>query len=210
MASINTILIANPKGGAGKSTLSTNLATYFAWKGEDVVLGDIDKQQSSQHWLSLRPSQFPKIGHWEIEGDDLSKPPKSATVAVLDTPAGLNGKRLEGVLKLTDRILVPVQPSSFDMWASEDFFARLAEEKRVRKGRVEVGVVGMRVKAGTRAANQLVEFLAKFDLPVLTCLRDTQYYVQTLPRGLGMFDLPAPRVAKDRAQWQPVVDWLQQ
>ncbi|MBV8467434.1 MAG: ParA family protein [Burkholderiales bacterium] len=207
---MQTILIANPKGGAGKSTLTTNLATYFAWEGKRVVIGDIDRQQSAQHWLGLRSDNFPPIAHWEIEGDDLSKPPKDSQIAVLDTPAGLHGKRLEGVLKLTDRILVPVQPSSFDMWASEDFFARLAEEKRVRKGRVEVGVVGMRVKAGTRAANQLVEFLARFDLPVLTCLRDTQYYLQTLPRGLGLFDLPAPRVAKDREQWQPIVDWLAQ
>jgi chromosome partitioning protein len=205
---MQTILIANPKGGAGKSTLTTNLATHFAWDGKRVVIGDIDRQQSAHHWLSLRSDNFPAIGHWDIEGDDLSKPPKGAEAAVLDTPAGLHGKRLEGVLKLVDRILVPVQPSSFDMWASEDFFARLAEEKRVRKGRVEVGVVGMRVKAGTRAANQLVEFLAKFDLPVLTCLRDTQYYLQTLPRGLGLFDLPAPRMAKDREQWQPIIDWL--
>jgi chromosome partitioning protein len=205
---MQTILIANPKGGVGKSTLATNLSTHFAWEGKRVVIGDIDRQQSSHYWLGLRSSNFPPIGYWDIESDDLSKPPKDVDIAVLDTPAGLSGKRLEGVLKLTDRILVPVQPSSFDMWASEAFFARLAEEKRVRKGRIEVGVVGMRVKAGTRTAEQLVKFLEQFDLPVLTCLRDTQYYVQTLPRGLGLFDLPAPRVAKDRLQWQPIMDWL--
>lgn len=207
---MQTILIANPKGGAGKSTLATNLASHFAWQGRRVVLGDIDRQQSARHWLSLRSDRFPPIGLWEIEGDDLSKPPKGCEVAVLDTPAGLHGKRLEAVLKLTDRILVPVQPSSFDMWASEAFFARLAEEKKVRRGKVAIGVVGMRVKAGTRAAEQLAAFLDRFELPVLTCLRDTQYYLQTLPRGLGLYDLPAPRVARDRAQWQPILDWLAQ
>lgn len=202
------ILIANPKGGAGKSTLATNLATYFAWRGRKVVLGDIDRQRSAHHWLRLRSSAFPAIGQWDIEDDDLSKPPKGIEVAILDTAAGLHGKRLEATLKLTDRILVPVQPSSFDMWASEDFFARLASEKQVRKGKVEIGVVGMRVKTGTRAAEQLDGFLDQFNLPVLTCLRDTQYYLQTLPRGLGIFDLPAPRMAKDLAQWQPILDWL--
>ncbi|WP_374347289.1 AAA family ATPase [Chitinimonas sp.] len=203
-----TILIANPKGGAGKSTLATNLASHFAWQGKRVVLGDIDRQRSAHHWLRLRSPNFPAIGLWEVEDDDLSKPPKGSEVAILDTAAGLSGKRLEAVLKLTDRILVPVQPSSFDMWASQDFFARLASEKQVRKGKVEIGVVGMRVKTGTRAAEQLAEFLAQFDLPVLSCLRDTQYYLQTLPRGLGLFDLPAPRVAKDLAQWQAILDWL--
>jgi chromosome partitioning protein len=205
---MQTILIANPKGGAGKSTLATNLATHFAWQGKRVVLGDIDRQRSSHYWLSLRSPNFPAIGLWEVEDDDLSKPPKGTEVAILDTAAGLHGKRLEAVLRLTDRILVPVQPSSFDMWASQDFFARLASEKQVRKGKVEIGVVGMRVKSGTRAADQLVGFLDQFDLPVLSCLRDTQYYLQTLPRGLGLFDLPAPRVAKDLTQWQPILDWL--
>ena len=206
---MQTILIANPKGGAGKSTLATNLATYFAWQGRKVRLGDLDRQQSAGYWLSLRSASFPQIGHWDCSEDDLDKPPKGTEIAILDTPAGLRGKRLEAALKLSDRILVPVQPSSFDMWASQDFFARLAEEKQVRKGKVEIGVVGMRVKANTRTSQTLLDFLAQFELPVLSSLRDTQYYVQTLPRGLGLFDLPATRVPRDLEQWQPILDWLQ-
>lgn len=205
---MQTILIANPKGGAGKSTLATNLATYFAWQQKQVALGDLDRQQSSAYWLSLRSAHFPAIEHWPTKGDRMGKLPKDTDVAILDTPAGLAGKDLEATLKLSDRILVPVQPSSFDMWASADFFTRLAEEKRVRKGKVDIAVVGMRVKTGTRAAQQLTAFLAQFDLPVLSCLRDTQYYLQTLPRGLGVFDLPAPRVARDLEQWRPILDWL--
>ncbi|MDN3578511.1 ParA family protein [Chitinimonas viridis] len=206
---MHTLLIANPKGGAGKSTLATNLATYYAWRGKAVALGDLDRQQSSAHWLGLRSASFPAIARWEGDEDELTKPPRGTEVAILDTPAGLRGKRLEAALKCSDHILVPVQPSSFDMWASQDFFARLAEEKQVRKGKVKVGVVGMRVKTGTRASQQLVDFLAQFDLPVLSSLRDTQYYLQTLPRGLGLFDLPAPRVARDLEQWQPILDWLE-
>lgn len=206
---MQTILIANPKGGAGKSTLATNLASHFAWQGRAVVLGDLDRQQSAAYWLSLRSASFPRIHHWDASEDEgLAKPPKGSELAILDTPAGLRGKKLEAALKLSDHILVPVQPSSFDMWASRDFFARLAEEKQVRKGKVQVGVVGMRVKAHTRASQQLVDFLAEFELPVLGCLRDTQYYLQTLPRGLGLFDLPKPRVARDLEQWQPILDWL--
>jgi chromosome partitioning protein len=205
-----TLLVANPKGGVGKSTLATNLATYFAWQRRAVWLGDLDRQQSSRYWLGLRSANFPPISHWAVDGEVPAKPPREADVAILDTPAGLRGKSLEAALKLADAVLVPVQPSSFDMWVSEDFFARLGEEKQVRKGKVRIGVVGMRVKAGTRAAQQLDDFLRRFELPVLTCLRDTQYYLQTLPRGLGLFDLPAPRVARDREQWQPVIDWLAQ
>lgn len=207
---MQTILIANPKGGAGKSTLATALASYFAWKSRAVTLGDLDRQQSAHHWLRLRSANFPHISPWFVGDEDkITPPPPASDIAILDSPAGLRGKRLDAVLKFTDRILVPVQPSSFDMWASEDFFARLAEEKKVRKGKIEVGVIGMRVKPGTRAEKQLDEFLGRFDLPVLTCLRDTQYYVQTLARGLALFDLPAPRVARDLAQWQPVLDWLE-
>ncbi|PHV11785.1 ParA family protein [Chitinimonas sp. BJB300] len=207
---MQTILIANPKGGAGKSTLATNLATYFAWQGHKVVLGDTDRQQSTAYWLSLRSHNFPSIGTWDCSEELPTKPAKDCEKAIIDTPAGLRGKKLEVALKLSDHILVPVQPSSFDMWASQDFFARLAEEKRVRKGKVSVGVVGMRVKANTRASQQLIDFLAQFELPVLSCLRDTQYYLQTLPRGMGIFDLPVTRVARDLEQWQPILKWLEE
>jgi chromosome partitioning protein len=202
------VLVANPKGGAGKSTLSTSLCTWFAWNHRAVVLGDLDRQQSARYWLQQRPAAFPNIGLWEVDEDNLNPPPKFAEVAVLDSPAGLRGKRLDAALKMASHLLVPVQASSFDMWASRDFFAQLAEEKAVRKGRLQVGIVGSRVKAGTNAAKQLDTFLAEFDLPVVGNLRDTQYYIQTLPRGLGLFDLPASTVLKDRAQWQPITDWL--
>ncbi|WP_035057950.1 ParA family protein [Andreprevotia chitinilytica] len=202
------ILIANPKGGSGKSTLAAHIAGYWAWQGERVMLGDLDRQHSAKRWLALRPDRYPTITGWEVKDGEPAKPPKETTAAVLDSPAGLHGKRLEAALKVSNRILVPVQPAAFDMWASADFFRLLAEEKAVRKGQVEVAVVGMRVNPRTQAAKQLDAFLREFDLPVLTQIRDTQLYVQLQPRGLTLFDLPKPRFERDYAQWAPILNWL--
>ena len=206
---MQTILIANPKGGSGKSTLSTNLAGYFAWQGEQVMLGDLDRQQTSRHWLGLRPDNFPTICGWELKDRQPARPPKGTTVAVLDSPAGLHGKKLDQALKVSRRVLVPVRAGFFDMWASEDFFRQLAEEKAVRKGAVEIAVVGMCVNPRTRSAQELDEFLARFNLPVLTHLRETQLYVQLQPKGLTLFDLPRPRYERDYREWQPLLDWLE-
>ncbi len=205
---MQTILIANPKGGSGKSTLATNLAGYFAWQGEQVMLGDLDRQQTSRHWLRLRPDNFPTVTGWELKDREPARPPKGTTVAVLDSPAGLHGKKLDQALKVSSRILVPVRAGFFDMWASEDFFLQLAEEKAVRKGEVKIAVVGMCVNPRTRSAQELDEFLSRFNLPVLTHLRETQLYVQLQPKGLTLFDLPRPRNQRDYTEWQPIIDWL--
>lgn len=205
---MQSILIANPKGGSGKSTLASNLASYFAWQGEVVMLGDLDRQQSSQNWLRLRPDCYPKIQGWDLKEREPARPPKGTSVAVLDSPAGLHGKRLENALKVVDRILIPVRAGFFDMWASETFFAQLAAEKKVRKGEIKLAVVGMGVNTRTRSTQELSEFLSRFDLPVLTCLRETQLYVQLQPRGLGLFDLPRSRFERDYLEWQAIVDWV--
>ena len=205
---MQTILIANPKGGSGKSTLATNLAGYFAWQGERVMLGDIDRQQTARHWLGLRPETHPAIAGWELKDREPARPPKGTTVAVLDSPAGLHGRKLDQALKVVRRVLVPVRAGFFDMWASEDFFAQLAEEKAVRKGEVQIGVVGMCINPRTRSAQELADFLARFELPVLGHLRETQLYIQLQPKGLTLFDLPRPRFARDYTEWQPILDWL--
>ena len=145
---MKAFLVANPKGGSGKSTLATNLAGYFASKRHDVMLGDIDRQQSSREWLAIRPFELPSIDTWDIGHDNIARPPKGTTHVVLDTPAGLHGKMLERVLKLSTRVIVPVQPSMFDMLATRQFLSELLSEKAIRKGRADVAVVGM---AGRRA-----------------------------------------------------------
>ena len=206
---MKVLLVANPKGGSGKSTLATNLAAYFANQGREVMLGDIDRQQSSREWLAQRPFALPTIDTWEVGCDDVARPPKGTTHVVLDTPAGLHGKLLERVLKLSSRVIVPVQPSIFDMRATRSFLERLLDAKAVRKGKADVAVIGMRVDARTRAAAELEKFLAGFDLPVLAYLRDTQVYVQAAAAGMSIFDLPPSRAERDREQWQAIIDWAE-
>ena len=206
---MKAFLVANPKGGSGKSTLATNLAGYFAQRGRDVMLGDIDRQQSSREWLKLRPFELPTIDTWDIGPDNILRPPKGTSHVVLDTPAGLHGKMLDKVLKLSSRVIVPVQPSLFDMLATRQFLEALLEEKAVRKGKADVAVIGMRVDARTRVAGELERFFATFDLPVLAYLRDTQVYVQATAAGMTLFDLPPSRAERDVEQWQAIIDWVE-
>ena len=207
MNHMQSFLIANPKGGAGKSTLATNLAGWFALKGQRVMLGDIDRQQSAREWLRLRSPSLPHIASWDMQDDQPARPPKDTTHVVLDTPAGLHGKKLAQVLKLVQRVIVPLQPSLFDILATRAFLDELLEEKAVRRHEAFIAVVGMRVDARTRASHELERFLETQGLPVLTCLRDTQNYVQAAAHGLTIFDFPPSRAEKDWEQWQPIFEW---
>lgn len=200
------VVVANPKGGVGKSTLSTNVAGYFARQGHHVMLGDIDRQQSSGLWLKLRPPQARPIHTWEISHDLIARPPKEATHVVLDTPAGLHGWRFKDVLKLANKVIVPLQPSIFDIYATRAFLDELAETRRASK--LDVGIVGMRVDPRTIAADKLAEFVGGLGLPVLGYLRDTQNYIHLAARGLTLFDVAPGRVEKDLLQWEGICRWL--
>ena len=127
---------------------------------------------------------------------------------MLDTPAGLHGKSLTKVLRQVSHVIVPVQPSLFDILATARFLDELLEERAIRKEQAFIGVVGMRVDPRTRAASELERFLASHDLPVLTHLRDTQLYVQLAAHGMTLFDIAPARAAKDLEQWQPIIQWL--
>ena len=200
------VAVANPKGGVGKSTLATQIAGYFASRGHTVVLGDVDRQQSAQLWLQQRPAAARPIGLWDVNSDWIGKPPREATHAVLDTPAGLHGWRLKDVLRLADRIVVPLQPSVFDIFATRQFLDDLAEHRL--GGQAQVGIVGMRVDARTLAADKLHAFVDSLGLPVLGYLRDTQNYIHLAAHGLTLFDLSPGRVARDLEQWQGICAWL--
>jgi chromosome partitioning protein len=202
------IVVANPKGGVGKSTLSTNLAGYCASRGHAVLLGDIDRQQSSRAWLGIRPAAAAPITSWDVSEDYIARPPRGTTHVVLDTPAGLHGWRLNDVLKMADKVIVPLQPSIFDILATQDFLRQLAQELTVRQGKIAVGIVGMRVDARTRSAEQLQRFIEGLNLPVLSYLRNTQNYVQLAAHGLTLWDIAASRVQRDLDQWQPITAWM--
>ena len=200
------IVVANPKGGVGKSTVATNLAGALARAGHAVMLGDVDRQQSARQWLALRPAELPAIRSWDVARDDIVRPPKGTTHVVLDTPAGLHDKKLDAVLKIADRVLVPLQPSLFDIQASHAFLRELREHKRG----LAVAVVGNRVREHTISADQLRHFLDTLGVPVLAMLRDTQLYVQLAARGATLWDIAPSRAERDLAQWQPLLDWVAQ
>ncbi|BCB25333.1 cobyrinic acid a,c-diamide synthase [Sulfurimicrobium lacus] len=199
---MRSILVANPKGGSGKTTLATHLAGYLASLGRQVVLADLDRQQSAAGWLKRRPAQLPTIHSHQHK--QASKP----DWMVIDSPAGLHGDKLSAAVKLAELVIVPVQPSAFDMMATSDFLRVLREEKAVRKERSQVAMVGMRVDPRTKSAAELAEFLLAVEFPVLTYLRDAQLYVQCAHEGVSLFDLPPSRAARDAEQWQPILEWI--
>lgn len=200
------IVVANPKGGAGKSTLATNIAGCLAAAGHAVMLGDADRQQSARQWLALRPPSLPPIRGWDVAGDDIVRPPRGTTHVVLDTPAGLQGKRLDAVMRIADRMLIPLQPSLFDIQATHAFVQALRQHRRGAE--VELGLVGMRVREHTRANEQLLHYLSTLPVPVVGWLRDTQNYVQLAAHGLTLWDVAPSRVERDLEQWQPLVAWV--
>jgi chromosome partitioning protein len=203
---MKAILIANPKGGSGKTTLSTNIAGYLAARGQHVAMLDLDRQKSATLWLAQRSSELPVI--WPLQSEE-GKHAGAADWLVIDSPAALHGKNLEHALKLVHRVIVPIAPSLYDIQASYDFLHALSDLKAARKGRVQVGVVGMRMAPRTRAAVTLEQFLTQLDMPVLAYLREAQVYVNAAFEGKSIFDLPPYQAEHDVAQWATLLGWLE-
>ena len=200
------VVVANPKGGVGKSTVATNIAGYFASRGHAVMLGDADRQQSSRLWLRLRPPQARPIASWDLDEGRIAKPPRDTTHVVLDTPAGMHGKWMQDTLRCADKVVVPLSPGIFDIYATRAFLDELAQHREA--GRMQVGIVGTRVDGRTIAADKLQEFVRALGLPVLGLLRPTQNYVHLAARGLTLSDLASARVERDLEQWQGIHRWL--
>lgn len=200
------LAIANPKGGVGKSTLATNVAGYWASRGHDVLLGDVDAQQSARLWLDLRPDGARPIGHWAVQRDFIVRPSRSASHVVLDTPAALGGLRLRDVVRFADALLIPLQPGVFDLAAARAFIGELAE--LTKRSEVRLGLVGVRVRAHTLAEAELGAFAADTGLPLVTSLRPTQNYVRLAAAGLTVFDAAPSRVRRDLEQWHGLSQWL--
>lgn len=201
------IMVLNAKGGSGKSTIATNLASYYATKGHDVVLADLDRQQSSLAWLETRSPGRPPI-----RGVDAStkgaRLPRSADLAILDAPAAAHGGELGQLMRRADTFLVPVLPSPIDMRAAADFIAEMRQNKRIQSKQARFGVIANRVRGHTNIAHELDAFLRGLKVRVLTELRDNMNYVRAAERGIGIHELAPYATATDREQWQPIIRWL--
>ncbi|MDO8264689.1 MAG: ParA family protein [Gallionella sp.] len=203
---MRTILIANPKGGCGKTTLSVNIAGYLANCGNRVALLDMDRQQSAALWIETRPDNLPPIR--AMKYNKASDTPSDWLV--IDSSAGLSGSNLAySLIKQANRIIVPVVPSLFDLHASRDFLKDLLEERKVRNSPCQIGVVGMRIAPRTRAATVLEDFLDTLGLPILAYLRETQVYVNAAFEGKSLFDLPHHVAERELEQWEFLQDWLE-
>ena len=205
---MQTILVANPKGGSGKTTLATNVAGWLAGKRQQVALQDLDPQGSSGEWLARRPALFPRILAAPPSARSRDMKESGAQWLVVDTAAGLHGEDLRDALRRADVLLVPLTPSAFDMAATQHFLAAIHGYKAVRKGELAIGMVAMRVDARTLSAAELDEFLKAFDLPLVTHLRDTQVYVHCARDGASVFDLPRSRGEQDWDQWKSLTRWI--
>jgi chromosome partitioning protein len=205
---MQTILVANPKGGSGKTTVATNVAGWLAGKRQRVALADHDPQSSATEWLERRPQLFPAVRG--ITNDATKKTLKEADLqwVVVDTPAGLHGHDLREALNHADIMLVPLAPSAFDMAATEHFLGAIMQYKAVKKGGLAIGIIAMRVDPRTRSAAELDDFLGGFDFPLVAHLRDTQVYVHCARDGATVFDLPRSRAEQDWEQWRPLTRWI--
>ena len=210
---MSVIAVVNRKGGSGKSTLATHLAAHFANCGVPVMLGDVDRQQSTQSWLrsrSLRdlPRSAPIVG-WAVDPKRVLRPPAGVRHVVLDTPGGLRGFDLARVVAFADVILMPVCNSIFDRESAADCFNEMMALPRVASGRCKVAAIGMRLDARTRAAEVLETWARGLKLPFIGVLREAQAYVRCVEQGLTVFDLPDAQAQADVAQWKPIVAWLE-
>ncbi|MEE4639580.1 MAG: ParA family protein [Wenzhouxiangella sp.] len=202
---MRTIALINAKGGCGKTTIATSLASALAWEGHSVALADMDPQRSSADWLAHRPKTAPQITG--VVSANASPPPDTDTL-ILDTPAGLAGSELEQIIRRAQTVLVPVMPSPVDMRAAWRFLSHLQEIKAVRSGHTAVGLVANRVRPQTIIYRELTGFLDGFRVPVIGQLRDTMNYVKAFEKGLAVADLPPYLAWPDWEEWETVLAWV--
>ncbi len=206
------VAVINRKGGSGKSTLATHLAGHCANAGAAVILGDVDRQLSTQTWLRERKTrqlgQAKEIRGWAIDPKSFVRPPNGIEHVIVDTPGGLRGFDLARVVMYADAILIPVCNSIFDRESAAECLAELRALPRVATGRCKLAAVGMRLDARTKSAEVLRAWATSISVPFIAVLRESQTYVRCIEKGLSVFDLPAAQVQTDLAQWEPILEWL--
>ncbi len=211
------ILITNAKGGCGKTTLATGIASHYASRGRKVRLFDHDSQGSALQWYKRRDEHLPEIAvvdasrrpdNHMTRSWQLRVPPGTDTV-ILDTPAGISATELAGMLQENDFLIIPVLPSPIDIHASAYFIRDLLVIGKARKKQVHMAVVANRVRQNTLSYHALERFLFTLKIPFVTSLRDTQLYSRAFEQGIGILDLKESRARKDREQWAPLLRWLE-
>lgn len=202
------IMVMNAKGGCGKSTIATNIASYFATQGATVAIADYDPQRSSLDWVERRPDSRPQIVGVAAYGEGLRRVPRNADILVIDAPARTHNQELTNLVKNAETIVIPVLPSTIDMQAADRFIAELKAEAKIMRKDAKISVVANRVREYTLIFEELDEYLTAAKVPYLAALREAQNYVRAYTRGLGIFELPEYLAWPDWEQWEPLTAWL--
>ncbi len=206
---MRTIMLMNAKGGCGKTTLATNIATWYADEGAKVALADFDPQRSALDWLEAR-NQYTGIP--SIEAIDASResvsPARGTDYLIMDAPAAIHGREINSMLRRVQSLIIPVLPSPIDMRACGRFLEELLNSGRVSQKQTRIAIVANRVRENTIIYRELSEYLGHLRIPVLTHLRESQNYIRAAERGLGLFEMAPSMVWQDLEQWDPIFNWL--
>ena len=201
------IMIINPKGGSGKSTVACNLAGYYANWGMDVSLADMDSQKSSLAWLQSRPPESAFIrGISAANKHSLSA--HNNGYLILDTPAAINKDNISRIITMADTLIIPVLPSPMDIQAVSIFIYQLLLKHRITSEDMNIAVVANRVRSNTLAYRSLSQFINTLNIPFITTLRDSSVYLKTAEKGLSIFDLQTKAAHNIMEDWTPLIKWL--
>lgn len=203
---MKTILVVNPKGGCGKTTIATNLASYYALWGVAVALIDLDPQKSSLEWLSQRHATLNRIVGINGSYGKLAVA-KTVQRVIMDAPARVSMNQLKKLFQHADAVIIPVLPSPIDIRAAGSFVGELLLDRILRRARV--GLVANRVRENTLIYSNLERFLSKLEIPLVTRLRDTQNYIRAADTGHGIFEMAPYLVDKDMDNWKPLIRWIE-
>jgi chromosome partitioning protein len=203
------VLVASSKGGAGKTTIATNLAAHYAVEGKNTVLVDADRQGSSQRWAEKR-AEMPNavLGLSGLRRDWVRHVPEDAQRVVIDSAAGIRSGEVGEFLDHVDAVIVPILPSAIDLEAAAPFLAELADLPRIKRGKVPVALVANRLKPWTNASQQAIDSIKSFPFPIVAELRDTQGYVLASELGKSIFDYNSEVVRSHQEDWAKLLRWL--
>ena len=201
------IMVLNAKGGCGKTTIATNIASHYAKKGRNVVLADFDPQLSSLDWLLKRDESRPPITGLDAVNNPL-RVPNGTEIVIFDVNAGVMGRDLTAMVRRAETILLPVLPSPIDIRAGTKYIQELLLVGKVSRDQTKIGLIANRVKENSTGYEKLQTFLKNLKIPIVATLRDTQNYIRASERGLGIFDMRNSAVEHDVDQWKPIITWL--